>query len=111
MFLEEAARELGLDSVHVVAQRIELLGEREPVDAITLRGVRMTDARFQQAWSWLRPGGRLLWFSGEERLAAASAALSRRFLVNEKGPLPLLPGGRASVLVLEKRALEGECFT
>jgi 16S rRNA (guanine527-N7)-methyltransferase len=114
VFLEEAARTLGLDTVRVVSERIERLEGQGPVDAVTVRGVRMTKALLARASSWLRPGGRLLWFSGLERLEAGLLELRSLPLVRTHGPLPLLAGERSALLVLERQTGDPpreECFT
>ncbi len=102
LFLEEAARALGLASVRVIAERFEAIEEVALVDAITVRGVRMSRALLERSSCWLRPEGRVLWFSGEERLEAVSLGLEAFSLVPVEGPLRLLPGARGSILILEK---------
>jgi 16S rRNA (guanine527-N7)-methyltransferase len=115
LFLEEAVRELRLDRVRVVASRFEGMAVGGPVDAVTVRGVRMTSALLERASLWLRPGGRVLWFSSRERLESDSSGAERLSLVKLEGPLPLLPSGRGAILVLERRAdpspAARECFT
>lgn len=114
LFLEEATRALGLESVRVVGARFEGLAQEGPIDAVTMRGVRVSEAFLERASSWLRAGGRVLWFSSRERLESGSAGLDRFSLKSTEGPVRLLPGGGASILVLEKTheaTHRTECFT
>jgi 16S rRNA (guanine527-N7)-methyltransferase len=105
IFLEEAVRALGLRAVRVVPERVESVEERAAIDAVTVRGVRMTPSLLARTATWLRPGGRVLWFSSEQRLAEGGRrlGLERLSLSAVEGPSRLLSGGSAFLLVLEKR--------
>lgn len=114
IFLDEAVRALGLDSVRVLAERFERLTVPEPVDAVSLRGIRMSESMLERVSEWLRLGGRVLWFSSLERLEAGSSGLHRLGLKVVEGPIRLLSGGRGAILVLEKTdhaTVRNECFT
>jgi 16S rRNA (guanine527-N7)-methyltransferase len=82
-FLREAARQLGLGAVEVENHRLEeLLARRdlhEASDVVTVRAVRADAALWAAAQAFVRPGGRLFWFT----TSAAPAASDVRPLVIE----------------------------
>jgi 16S rRNA (guanine527-N7)-methyltransferase len=111
LFLEEAARALGLDNVAVRSERFTRCAEEGAFDLITTRGVRLSPGALAEVTRCLGPGGRLLWFSGEARLREAALSLSRRAGLRARGPSRLLPGGDARLLVVEREPFPGECST
>jgi 16S rRNA (guanine527-N7)-methyltransferase len=61
-FLEMAVERLGLENAEVHVGRAEEL--REPGDVVTARAFASLPATWRIAWPILRPGGRLIFFSG-----------------------------------------------
>jgi len=101
-FLREAVRHLGLGGVAVENGRLEaLLGRadlREAADVVTLRAVRADAALWATAAAFLRPGGRVLWFTSEGGLAKLELG-PRLGLV---GVEALLPEGGGQLAVVAK---------
>lgn len=66
-FLREAVRQLGLEAVIVENHRIEELLVRpdllEAADVVTIRAVRADARLWATAQAFLRPGGRVFWFT------------------------------------------------
>ncbi|MGH2545656.1 MAG: 16S rRNA (guanine(527)-N(7))-methyltransferase RsmG [Actinomycetota bacterium] len=62
-FLELAVERLRLENVEVLITRAEELDE--PADVVTARAFAPLDRSWAAAWRLLRPGGRLVHFSGE----------------------------------------------
>ena len=89
IFLEEALREMRVATAVVVRCRYESYTPERAFDAVTLRGVAVTDALVRKVASELVPAGRLLWFSSEGRLR--DARLSG--WVCRDGPIELVRGG------------------
>jgi 16S rRNA (guanine527-N7)-methyltransferase len=80
VFLEECARQLGLENVQVVRGRAEDLAGTIRADIATARAVAPLDRLAGWAAGLLRPGGELLAIKGQaaaEELAAAKPALRR----------------------------------
>lgn len=102
LVLSEIARSLGLENVAVVSGRFPTEA-REWADLVTIRGVRMSEAVVGGIQGALRPGGRLLWFTGTDSFAAARAELVSCWRGEVSGPHRLLPGSVASVVVADRR--------
>ena len=115
LFLDEAIRTVGLDraGATVVAERYENVTLESPVDVVTLRGVAVTNAVLAKVASDLRPGGRLLWFSSQERLSEARERVGQPRQAGQAGqveqawavvdgPTLLVPGA-GHLLVVEYR--------
>jgi 16S rRNA (guanine527-N7)-methyltransferase len=111
LFLEEAARLLGLENVSVRAERFVRCSRRGAFARVTTRGVRLSASGLEEVTNCLRPGGRLLWFSSESRLREAARALSPRVELRVQGPERLLSSGGGRLLVVERAAGAGECST
>lgn len=66
-FLREAVRHLGLAAVEVENRRLEELlvrpDLREAADVVTIRAVRADARLWTNAQAFVRPGGRLFWFT------------------------------------------------
>lgn len=88
-FLREAARELGLAGVEVVAGRAEVLGRdparRDRFQAGTLRAVGPVGTCLELGLPFLAPGGRLLLYRGPSGAAEE--------LAEARAVAPLLGGG------------------
>ncbi|HEY7698883.1 MAG TPA: RsmG family class I SAM-dependent methyltransferase, partial [Vicinamibacteria bacterium] len=113
LFLEEAARELRLSNVRILEERFG--GEATGTDrtAISMRGVRLSHAELERATRALSEGGRFLWLSGEERLREGAAWLESRPGLRIEGPVRLLPGSEARLLIVIRVAgtPASGCFT
>ena len=110
LFLEDAARALGLPGVRVSTDRFQGSLPSGAWDLITTRGVKLGKREIEGILGGLRPAGRFLWFSGEARLAEGASDLAKRGGADVRGPLRILGAvSRSSLLVVGTR--EGECFT
>lgn len=101
VFLDEAAHELGLENVNVLAKRYESLSPPIPYDVVTLRGVSVSHAMLVKIAEDLRSGGHLLWFSSASRLAEAYTGMldvDTSGLQPTEAPSVLVPAG-GSLLV------------
>ena len=70
-FLREAIRQLALQNAAVFAERFSELLTAEvmsPPDTLTLRAVRIDDEVLEVVRRWLKPGGQVLLFGGDESL-------------------------------------------
>jgi 16S rRNA (guanine527-N7)-methyltransferase len=93
-FLEFAAGELGLSNVAILPHSAEDIVAR--ADAATARALAPLERSWALARPLLRPGGRLLYFSGPLRQApsvpdgAASIEVAGRFPVDSPGPIVII---------------------
>jgi 16S rRNA (guanine527-N7)-methyltransferase len=71
-FLELAVERLALENVEILSTRAEDLGG--PVDVVTTRAFAPLDRAWSSAFRLLRPGGRLVYFAGEEMEDPATRA-------------------------------------
>jgi hypothetical protein len=71
-------------------------------DVVTLRGVRVDAKMRSNLLGELSPGGRLLWFSGRDRLETAKHELAGESGLRATGPRLLVPDG--GWLLVVKRA-------
>jgi 16S rRNA (guanine527-N7)-methyltransferase len=82
-FLREAVRQLGLDGAEVENHRLEELLVRpdllEAADVVTIRAVRADARLWVTAQAFVRPGGRLLWFTTAAGWAAATVVAPLAF--------------------------------
>ena len=101
LFLDEAIRELGLENVRVEGERFGESAAGESRMAISTRGVRLGRSELEEVRNALSPGGRFLWLSGEERLREAADWLAAPGYSLD-GPLRLLPGSEARLLVISR---------
>jgi 16S rRNA (guanine(527)-N(7))-methyltransferase RsmG len=99
LFLEEAVTELALENVRVSAERFR--GGSE-LAAVSCRGVRLDAAELRLVIQALAPGGRFLWLGGDERLRKAAVELSMPGRTEVSGPLPLLRGSAARLLLVSR---------
>ena len=106
LFLEEAVRELQLESVLVSAERFESGDEGRWSDlaAVSVRGVRLTGRDLDAVGKALSVGGRFLWLSGEERLREAEQWLGTRRGFSAEGPKSFLAGSDARLFVVSRIA-------
>jgi 16S rRNA (guanine527-N7)-methyltransferase len=113
LFLEEAARELRLSNVRILEERFGGEATGAERTAISMRGVRLSHAELDRATRALSEGGRFLWLSGEERLREGAACLESRPGLRIEGPVRLLPGSEARLLVVIRVAgtPSAGCFT
>jgi len=81
-FLQEAVRELGLEEVHVIQERVEDLGKnqefREKMGVVTARGLAPLPSLIELSLPFLRVGGILLAWKGrglEEEIKNSEKAL------------------------------------
>lgn len=104
LFLEEAVRELQLDDVVVSGERFGAADIGRDLAAISVRGVRLTRRHLDIVAKALSIGGRFLWLSGEDRLREAVAWFGARRGLSWEGPMPLLAGSEARLLVISRTA-------
>ena len=100
-FLQHAIDELELDRIMVVAERYESARSIGRFDVVTLRGVRVDEKMRTSLLGELLPGGRLLWFSGRDRLENAKRDLAGESDFCVTGPRLLVPDG-GWLLVVER---------
>lgn len=102
-FLREAVRNLGLSGTAVESVRYEELLARpefhEVADVVTVRALRIRPRGLLDLQTFLKPGGWILLFRGEEPQASFGPIPPG---MHHVGTFPLA-GLRAQVLVLEKR--------
>ena len=101
VFLEEAIGRVTSGNATVVRCRFEDFEPRTKIAAITTRGVNVAPELFQAAEEWLRPGGRLLFFTGSEKAADIERGATTVWRIREKAPLALRY--KAELLVVERR--------
>lgn len=100
-FLEHAIEMLALERAVVRAERYEAVRSIGRFDLVTLRGVRV-DAKMRRSLvAELVPGGRVLWFSGRDRLETAKREIVEEPGLRAIGPRLLVPGG-GWLLVVER---------
>lgn len=109
LFLEEACRDLGLVGVRVLRARWQSVTLTKAA-VVTMRGLRLEEDEAARLAAAMTPGGRLLWFSSQERLRRAGQRLVPRTDLRVGGPHRLVPAG-GWLLVVERCAASGECFT
>jgi 16S rRNA (guanine(527)-N(7))-methyltransferase RsmG len=100
-FLEQAIETLELPEAVVVAERYEAVRSIGRFDIVTLRGVRVERKMRRSLIGELVSGGRLLWFSGRERLETAKEEMTTETGLRLVGPRHLIPGG-GWLLVVER---------
>jgi 16S rRNA (guanine527-N7)-methyltransferase len=102
-FLREAVRHLGLEAVEVENHRIEELLVRpdlhEAADVVTMRAVRADARLWLTAQAFVRPGGRLLWFTTAAGLAAARIAAP----LAVESSVALMPAAVSQLVVVVKQ--------
>jgi len=101
LFLEEAARTLGIPNVQVRNQRYESFEPEHLLEVVTSRGIRLERFFLPYAGAWLEDGGRLLLFTGSGRAEQLCRELDRIWRVESLDALE--PRQEAWLLVLEKR--------
>ncbi len=101
LFLEEAVRELALENVRVEGRRFGDAAVEGNRSAISMRGVRLDRSELEAVGKSLSVGGRFLWLGGEERLGEGRAWLQAPGFAVE-GPVPLLPGSEARLLIVRR---------
>jgi 16S rRNA G527 N7-methylase RsmG len=106
LFLEEAASELGLRNVRVLRARWQNVIPAW-AELVTLRGLRIDETERDRILESLSPGGRLLWFSGRERLLEQGRLLRERPGLRIRGPVRLLPKGGFLLLAERRQARDG----
>ncbi|MPZ18641.1 MAG: 16S rRNA (guanine(527)-N(7))-methyltransferase RsmG [Luteitalea sp.] len=99
-FLQEAVRELGLSGTEVARSRFEALVEAGTLaarmDVVTVRAIRVGTQELAALGTFLRPGGRLLWFrAGQGKPPLASG-------LEVAGEYPLLSGQAGQLSILRK---------
>jgi 16S rRNA (guanine527-N7)-methyltransferase len=108
VFLKRAARELGLEGVEVLPERIERpsdLLRRSPLGTVTMRAVARIDEILEGAPGALATGGRLILFLGGSAAGRLAGRLPPALTVRRRIPLPWRPG--AELVVLEGTAGAG----
>ncbi len=100
-FLQDAIDALELEGAVVLADRYESVRSIGRFDVVTLRGVRVDAKMRTSLLGELLPGGRLLWFSGRDRLENAKRELAGESGLRTTGPRLLVPDG-GWLLVVER---------
>ncbi len=100
VFLEEAIGSVTSGNATVVRCRFEDYEPRTDIAAITTRGVNVGPELSRAAEAWLRPGGRLLLFTGADKAAGIERAAPANWQIREKALLALRY--RAELLVAER---------
>ncbi len=96
-FLREAARELRLTGVNVIAERAEsLLSTLPPAALVTLRAVERFDKVLPLATRFVAPSGRLALLIGSAQLAAVPQLAGE---IQWQAPIPV-PNSHSRVLLL-----------
>ena len=110
IFLEEAVRALGLETVRVHRGRYEAMDSSKRLGSmalVTCRAVKLELETQRRILSSLSPNGRFLWFGAEKRLESARRDLAVNKELNVDLPRPLLETNpthlKGWLLVTEKR--------
>lgn len=100
-FLRDVARQLEMTGVEVANSRFEELLARpalhEAADVVTVRAVRADQKMWASAQAFLKPGGRVLWFAGQN---TAQVMLPPPLVL--EGSFPLTHGSGGQLVVLRK---------
>ena len=100
LFLEEAIRTVASGNATVVSCRFEDFEPRADIAAITTRGVSVGGELLQAAETWLRPGGRILFFTGTNKAVDIERTAAAFWRMHERIPLALRYN--AELLVAER---------
>jgi len=100
LFLEEAIGTVASGNATVASCRYEDFEPRTDVAAITTRGVRVGGALLRAAETWLRPGGRILFFTGTDKAVDIEQTAAAVWRMQERIPLALRY--KAELLVAER---------
>lgn len=102
-FLREVVRQLSLADVEVANSRFEELLTRpdlhESADLVSVRAVRADQKLWSSAQAFLKPGGRVLWFTS---VNSAPGTILPPFVVEDSFSLTHDSGGQ--LVILRKRA-------
>jgi 16S rRNA (guanine527-N7)-methyltransferase len=101
VFLQEAARSLGMQDARVANSRYQALladpSIREQFDLLTVRAVRVTSATLDEVQSFVRPHGWVLLFRSDDSYEPVSSSSLRTV-----GSYPLISSLRSHLDILEK---------
>jgi 16S rRNA (guanine(527)-N(7))-methyltransferase RsmG len=100
VFLEEAIGSVTSGNATVLRCRFEEFEPQTDIAAITTRGVNVGPELFGAAKAWLRPGARLLLFTGADKAAGIERAVEGVWRIRAKALLALRY--KAELLVAER---------
>lgn len=100
VFLEEAIGSVTAGNATVLGCRFEDFEPRTEVVAVTTRGIRVGPEFFQAVEGWMRPGGRVLFYTGSNKTEGIERIPTAGWQMGVS--IPLAPRYSAELLVAER---------